>query len=83
MPASHREKDEAYPVIAQISDRVRCISCADNLQWIIQVRHGDQWRGQSFCRTREVLIREARHHLSAELPAGALAILQRLPEMHR
>ena len=82
---SHRESDDAYPVIAQISDRVRVISCRDDIQWIVQKRVNkstQSWRGQSFCRTRAALIRDARRWHDAELPADALAVLQALPEWH-
>jgi hypothetical protein len=43
-PASHREKDGGYPVVLQIGDELRVISCKDDLQWIVQSRYGAQWR---------------------------------------
>ena len=79
---SHREKDDTYPAIAMVSDKVRVINCKDDLQWIVQRRMGDEWRGLSFCRTRATLIRDTRRRLNADIPAEALAILQALPEMH-
>ena len=82
---SHRESDDAYPVVAQISDRVRVISCRDDIQWIVQKRVNKSthsWRGKSFCRTRAALIRDTRRWHDAELPADALAVLQALPERH-
>ena len=85
---SHRETDETYPVIAKVG-KVRVINCKDNLQWIVQKRRGGQWHGLSFCRTREVLIRDVRRRLREResdplppVPAHALVILQALPEWH-
>ena len=82
---SHRESDDTYPVVAQISDRVRVINCRDDIQWIVQKRVNKSthsWRGKSFCRTRAALIRDTRRWHDAELPADALAVLQALPERH-
>ena len=80
---SHRETDSNYPVLVQVSDKVRVINCKDNLQWIVQRKQGQQWQGVSFCRTREVLIRDARRRFAPDnLPLEALAILQSLPERH-
>jgi hypothetical protein len=56
---SHRERDEGYPVVAQLTDTVRVIECKDGIQWILQRRSGDQWKGLAYCRTRAALIREA------------------------
>ena len=75
------ESDDDYPVIVQISDMVRVINCKDDIQWIVQARRnamGKGWRGSSFCRTREALIRCA-----SPLPPEALAILRALPEQHQ
>jgi hypothetical protein len=56
---SHRERDEGYPTVARLSDIVRVIECKDGIQWILQRRSGDQWKGLAYCRTRAALIREA------------------------
>ena len=87
---SVREKDSNYrSVIVRVDDKTRVISCKDNLQWIVQRYQGDQWRGVSFCRTREVLIREVRRRLRVReadplppCPPAALAVLMTLPERH-
>ena len=55
---SHRERDEAYPTVARLSDTIRVIECKDSIQWILQRRAGDQWKGLAYCRTRAGLIRE-------------------------
>jgi len=85
---SHRERDDNYhAVICRIDDRVRVINCNDDMQWIVQTFLGGQWRGLSFCRTQDALIRDARRRLTAvkqdaEMPVDALAILHALPVRH-
>ena len=79
---SHREADDSYPGIVMISDKVRVVNCKDDMQWIVQRRSGDQWRAMSFCRTRKVLIRDARRRNDDELSPSALAILEALPDRH-
>ena len=74
---SHRERDEDYPTLIRLSDVVRVIDCKDGLQWILQRRYGDQWRGVAFCRQRDTLIREAKKLA----PANTNALLA-LPEHH-
>ena len=74
---SHRESDGAYPVVVQLSDKVRVIDCKDGIQWILQRRSGDQWKGVAFCRTRDVLAREAKR-LFGHIPEA----LFNLPEHH-
>ena len=49
------------------------IDCRDNIQWIVQRRDGANWRGLSFCRTRVVLIRDAKRRLGNELPKVIIA----------
>jgi hypothetical protein len=49
--------------VATLNDSWRVISCRDGIQWILQYRNRSQtvardaWRGRSYCRTREALIR--------------------------
>ena len=33
---SHRERDDSYPVVTKLSDRLRVIDCKDGIQWILQ-----------------------------------------------
>jgi hypothetical protein len=40
---------------------------------------GDDWRGRSYCQTKEALIRCAREH-AGEIEPSACAILAALPE---
>jgi hypothetical protein len=74
---SHRERDGGYPTVARLSDTVRVIECKDGLQWILQRRSGDQWKGLAYCRTRAALLREA-SGLLGHVPE----VLLQLPEHH-
>jgi hypothetical protein len=55
------ESSDQYPrILVIINAGTRVIECKDGLQWIIQRRAGggrDPWRGVSFCRTKEALLR--------------------------
>ena len=74
------EENDAYPVLVALNCRWRVIVCKNSIQWILQTRRGgpDSWRGRSFCRTREALVRCARQH-AGEIAADAMVILLRLP----
>jgi hypothetical protein len=69
----------------QLNARWRVIACRDGIQWILQYRNrtetvaGGDWRGRSYCRTREALIRCCRAY-SGEIDPAAVAALQTLPE---
>jgi hypothetical protein len=55
---SHREKDDDYDnVIAQLGPKVRLIECAENWQWIVQVKSGQRWRAEKFLTSRDGVIR--------------------------
>jgi hypothetical protein len=73
------EETDAYPTIARLNDRWRVIACRQSIQWILQRRGGEYWRGYWFCRTREALVRGARQH-AGPIDGDALVILLRLPE---
>ena len=53
--------DDYSHVVAIIGEKTRVIVCNEGIQWIVQHRKGGQWRGQSFCRTREALLRCSGH----------------------
>jgi hypothetical protein len=60
-----------------MTDKARVI-CRDRLQWIVQRRRSvcpNSWRGVSFCRTREALLRCA-----GRGDPAAVARLRALPE---
>jgi hypothetical protein len=74
------ECHDNYPAVVYLSDKARVIECRDRIQWIVQRRRSvcpDSWRGISFCRTKEALLRCAD---CADL--GALARLRALPEQY-
>jgi hypothetical protein len=82
---SKSEKSDSYPVVAHLNDGWRVIVCGAGIQWILQRRGSpkkprrDDWRGRSYCRTSEALIRCAREYAGSIDPAAA-AILAALPE---
>src|SRR6516165_5768467 len=77
--------DDYFRVIARLNRRWRVIECPDGIQWILQRRGSpekarrDDWRGRSYCRTREALIRCTREYCGAIDPAAA-AVLAGLPK---
>lgn len=81
---SRRESDDDYSaVVCRLNERWRVIECRDGIQWILQHAekkpHGRAWRGRSYCRTREALIRVCGAH-AGEMRAEAAAVLDGLPE---
>ena len=82
MTTNRQETSDDYSgVITNLTDTIRVINCKDDLQWILQKRTGCSgkwpWRGNSFCTTRQALIR-CSDTLGA--PTGALEVL---PEVFR
>jgi hypothetical protein len=82
---SMRECADDYDrVIARLNDNWRVIECRDRIQWILQHRGSpktprkDDWRGRSYCRTAEALIRCTRDHAGDVHPVAA-SILAELP----
>jgi hypothetical protein len=87
------ESDDRYPAVAILNQRYRVIRCRDGIQWILQRRNipagtggnrperhsRDDWRGRSYCRTREALIRCCRAY-SGEIDPAAVVALRTLPE---
>jgi hypothetical protein len=67
-----------------LNARWRVIECHDGIQWILQARNRaetvarDVWRGRSYCRTREALVRCCDAYCDAIEPAGRAA-LEALP----
>ena len=72
-------------LVAQFSERWRVVD--DPLQWVLQRKKGNPrkknsgWRGRSFCRTREALLRCIREYCG-EVDVEALAKLRALPDWH-
>jgi len=85
---SRAGKRSAHPslhVIAQLNEKWRVVD--GSLQWILQHKKGNPrkkssgWRGRSFCRTREALLRCVREYCGEVDPRG-LVKLKGLPEFH-
>jgi hypothetical protein len=72
------ESRDAYRALASPDAHTRVIECRDGIQWIVQrlklVNGVRQWRGVSYCRTREALLRCVR-----EWVPGEHAALEALP----
>ena len=82
---SLRETADGYPhIVVMLNSNWRVIRCADGLQWILQYRgapkkpRANDWRGRSYCRTRDALIRCAREY-SGHIEPEAFAVLAALP----
>ena len=80
------ESDDSYPgALAVLNSSWRVIQCRHGIQWILQyrnraetvARHG--WRGRSYCRTKEALIRCCDEHAGQINPAARMTLLG-LPE---
>lgn len=71
-------------VVAILNGRWRVIECRDRIQWILQVRNRaetvatDVWRGRSYCRPPEALLRCCDEHADAIDP-GVAVVLAALP----
>jgi hypothetical protein len=82
---SIRETADDYTrVVAVLNAAWGVIECRDGLQWILQRRgspetsRGGDWRGRSYCRTKEALIRCAREY-AGEIDPDACRTLAALP----
>jgi hypothetical protein len=74
---SRREGDEDYDnVIVQLGPNNRLIECADNWQWILQVKTGNRWRSIKFFTSRDGVLNRVQG-----LPGWE--VLQQLPERFR
>jgi hypothetical protein len=83
---SFAESDDSYPATVAVLNRGwRVIECRDGIQWILQRRNRAEnvarhaWRGRSYCRTREALIRCCDEHAGQIDPAARLTLVA-LPE---
>jgi len=83
---SRLETSDGYVgFVAQLNPDWRVVECRDRLQWILQRRGSpkkprpDDWRGRSYCRTREALIRCTREYAGA-IDLAAAEILAGLPD---
>jgi hypothetical protein len=87
-PPEAGNRNESAPgyrrVVTVLNDKWRVIECRDGIQWILQSRDTRKahatgvWRGRSYCRTKEALLRCASH--AGEINSSATAILAALPD---
>jgi hypothetical protein len=82
---SLRETADDYPhIVVMLNSNWRVVQCTDAVQWVLQRRGSpdkprrDDWRGRSYCRTRDALIRCAREY-SGTIDPKASAVLAALP----
>lgn len=83
---SHSESADDYDdvVTTMANGKWRVVSCNNNIQWILQrnsgKRNGLPWVADSFCRTREALVRLTKQKTQAT--EAELDILSGLPDWH-
>jgi hypothetical protein len=75
------ESDDSYPsALAVLNSSWRVIICRHRTQWILQYRNRAEtvarhvWRGRSFCRTKEALIRCCDEHAGQIDPAARMTL---------
>lgn len=75
--------DDYAGTVCMIAEHWRVVVCKDNWQWIIQRRErgtaGRPWRGTSYHRSRDALIRRC-GGLGLEIDPAATCILAALPK---
>jgi hypothetical protein len=82
---NRNESSDSYgDVVAVLNRSWRVIRCRDGIQWILQSLDSATaakgvWRGRSYCRTKDALLRVCTAHAS-ELDPTAAAVLASLPE---
>jgi hypothetical protein len=62
---STESSDQYSRIVVALDPKTRVIECRDGIQWIVQRKTGsgcDPWRGVSFCRTKEALVRLVGSH---------------------
>ncbi|WP_338827170.1 hypothetical protein [Bradyrhizobium sp. 27S5] len=76
--------DDYCGFVVRLNADWRIVECRDRIQWILQRRGSpkksrrNDWRGRSYCRTSEALIRCTREYAGAIDPTAAV-ILAALP----
>jgi hypothetical protein len=85
MPSRHESSDGYSRVVAVLNGKWRVIECRDRIQWILQSRDSLRpeevglWRGRSYCRTKETILRVRAAHAGKIAPTTA-AVLVALPD---
>ncbi|WP_421952105.1 hypothetical protein [Pelagibacterium sp.] len=86
-PVRRESADDYHRVIIRLNVDWRVIECRDGIQWILQRRQSSEtiakpdWRGVSYCRTREALIRCLANKGCGDITPDAHANLMALPAM--
>ena len=77
--ARNEGADDYLAIVARIDAETRVIECAAHIQWVVQRSvnraRGREWRGVSFCRTKQALLRCVREWVPGEHP-----VLEGLPD---
>ena len=74
--------DDYAGVVVMLNPNWRVIECREGIQWILQQRGSpekarkDDWRGRSYCRTLEALIRCTREHAGRIDPSAASSLTE-------
>lgn len=75
------ESDDLYPgLVVVLNSGWRVIECRHGIQWVLQHRNRAKtvarhvWRGRSYCRTKEALIRCCDEHAGRMDPAAGATI---------
>jgi hypothetical protein len=82
---NRNESSDSYgDVVAVLNRSWRVIRCRDGIQWILQSRDSATaakgvWRGRSYLRTKESLLRNCPAH-AGELDPTAVGLLAELPD---
>ena len=82
---NRNESSDSYSdVVAVPNPKWRVIRCRDGVQWILQCCDTLKpdvglWRGRSYCRTREALLRVCAAH-AGQIDPTAAAVLAALPD---
>lgn len=77
------ESDDAFPVLATLSDVWRIIASRDGT-WVLQRQRGahrsaNYWRSRARCRTRHALLNCIRLYVTGDVDPASLAIVDALP----
>jgi hypothetical protein len=85
--ANRNESAQGYSrLVAVLNGKWRVIECRDGIQWILQARDTLNalstavWRGRSYCRTKEALLRVCAAH-AGKIDPTPTAILAALPPL--
>ena len=82
---NRNESSDDYGIVVAVLNRTwRVIRCRDGIQWILQSRDSltaarGIWRGRSYCRTKEALLRVCAVH-AGEINPTATAVLAALAD---